>query len=139
MATDDFKEALRLAEEAGADFRYEEALRQVLRALKLAEQEDEALRQSRAHAEHARLLSRLGLFAEAVSAAHAALRLTEDDAASVARALGALGTPLQTLSPAEGGIPMFELMLAKAREAGDAVLKLAHFVGFALAISSSIS
>lgn len=121
--TDDFEEELRLAEEAVADLRYEDALRQVLVALKLAEDKDDPIRQSRAHAEHARLLLKLGLFAEAVSAAHAALPFAEGDPASGARALGALGSAHQTLSPAEGGIRVFGLMLEKAREAADASLE----------------
>ena len=120
---DDFERALSLAEAARVEFCYKDALRQVLVALKLAEDNADRLRQSRAHAEHARLLSRLGLFAEAVSAAHAALRLAESDAASSARALGALGNAHQTLTPSEGGIRDYALMLAKAREAGDADLE----------------
>ena len=120
---DDFDDALRLAEEAGSELRYKDALRQVLLALKHAEDKDDVLRQSRAHAEHARLLAKLELFAEAVSAAHIALSLAADDPESAARALGALGNAHQTLSPLEGVICNYDLMLTKAREAKNANLE----------------
>lgn len=127
-----FTQTLLAAEEAAADLRYEEALQQVLEALKFAEDRLETLNQSRAHAEHSRILSKLSLFAEAVTSAHAALRLAHGDPASEARALGVLGTANQTLLPPEAHVPIYELMLDKARQAGDKELEASGIRGLCI-------
>ena len=131
--THTFAQLMRDAEEAASDLRYEYALRMVLEALKWAEERHDVLKQSRAHAEHSRILSRLSLFAEAVTAAHTALRLAEGDAASEARALGSLGTANQTLLPPAAHVPIYESMLDKARRAGDSGLEASAVRGLCIA------
>ncbi|KQW36546.1 diguanylate cyclase [Rhizobacter sp. Root404] len=130
---DSFENLLRRAQEAVADLRYEDALTQVLHALKLAEDAGDDLQQSRAHAKHSRILSRLSLYAEAVSAAYSALRFAGNDPAQGADALGALGTANQTLTPPEGHFKHYDEMLAKARQAGDASLEASAVRGMCIA------
>ncbi|HWH84614.1 MAG TPA: hypothetical protein VNU71_20490, partial [Burkholderiaceae bacterium] len=130
---DTFEEMLRRAEDAAADLRYQEALRHVLEALKLAEEQQDALRQSRAHAEHSRVLCKLSLLADAVTAAHAALRLAQDDPVCGARALGVLGTANQALLPPEAHFAFYESMLEKARQAGHQGLEASAIRGICIA------
>lgn len=128
-----FETELARAREATSDVQYTEALIHVMQALKVAESESDLLRQSQAHAEHSRILSKLSLFAEAVSAAHRALRLAQDDPVCAARALNALGTANQTLLPPEANISLYESMLKMARQAGDRALEASAVRGLCIA------
>jgi hypothetical protein len=133
VATDPSAFPADIVEEALAEQRFEEALHHVLEDLKAAEERHDALRQSRAHANHSRVLSRLTLFAEAVTAAHLALRFAGEDPASAARALAALGSASQTLTPPEAQLKVYVDMRSKAQQAGDAELEAAAVRGLCIA------
>jgi diguanylate cyclase (GGDEF)-like protein len=108
---------------ASRQYRFDEALRHIFGALHGAEEDGDFLRQSRAHSEHARLLNRLGLNAEAASESYAALRLAGEDPRSRVHALGALSSAQQGLASPSTGLRTCEEMLALAQQLGDSELQ----------------